>query len=101
MTVRTTAVICGLPLPGESDVVEPDRCEEELVQTESPASTLWCPAHGDVVDVRPSPPLSGAVHLNYGGGKGEWARLPDLAPVEWRERWVDPASLPFGIPDDA
>lgn len=76
MTTRPTGVVCGLPYQPSCSLV-PLACEEDLVRTESPASTLHCAVHGDVVDCRPSPPLSGVVHLNYGGGRGEWVRLGD------------------------
>lgn len=74
-----SGVVCGLPvrdltLPGslEAPVMA---CDEDLVRTYGPAGSLWCPWHGHVLDVLAQPPLTGVVHLNYGGGRGEWVRL--------------------------
>lgn len=67
---RRVAVDCGTPLPAGGG-----SCDEPLWITYGPAASLWCPWHGHVLDVLPSPPLVGSVHLNYGGGKGEWIEL--------------------------
>lgn len=92
-------VICGTPSVESSGVA----CGEWLYRTHGPASTLWCPVHGDVADCRPSPPLTGAVHLNYGDKRSGWATLPDLTPVAppsypWMDG--DRMSLPFSMPED-
>jgi hypothetical protein len=75
MTTRRTAIMCGII--DEADGVR-RVCVEDLVRTESPASVLHCAVHGDVLGARPSPPLDGVVHLNY-GGRGEWLDLAELA----------------------
>ena len=44
-------------------------CAKQLLRTYRPASALWCPVHGHVLDAPPSPPLSGVgyVCLDFGG----------------------------------
>lgn len=57
-----TAIVCGTPLPAAG------YCDEDLWRTLGPASSLWCPWHGHVLDVPPSPPLTGVVILCGPGG---------------------------------
>lgn len=69
---RPAGVMCGIEyLLG----IRYEECPEDLWRTYGPAGSLWCPVHGHVLDVFPSPPLTASVHLNYGGGKGEWVEL--------------------------
>ena len=83
---RVAHVICGEPAhaPGctgeqcERDC--PVQCMHDLWRTYGPAGSLWCPDHGHVLDVFPSPPLTGSVHLNFGRiEQNGWVELSDLA----------------------
>lgn len=77
--VRLAAVWCGMGPDGEPlSLDHEDACQQRLFRTYGPAGSLWCPEHGHLLDVFPSPPLTGVVHLNYGGGRGEFVRLEDL-----------------------
>jgi hypothetical protein len=62
----TMPVVCGT-----------DGCSEVLIRRGDDAV---CSTHGVVVDgaFTPPPPLEGPVHLNYGGGRGEWVDLRNL-----------------------
>jgi hypothetical protein len=52
-------------------------CEEGLVRKGEDAC---CPVHGVMIEgvFKPRPPLEGHVHLNYGGGRGEWVDVEKL-----------------------
>lgn len=56
-----------------------DDCGDDLWATAGPAGSLWCPTHGHIVDVLAEPPVTGWVHLYYGGkAGGEWVHFGDL-----------------------
>lgn len=81
-----TPIVCGLEPDGtepltvwaEAEEWEAPRCEERLYRTHRPASTLWCPVHGHVVDAPPPAPLTGTVILTFADGC-TLADLEDLA----------------------
>lgn len=67
MTLRTLPVVC-------------DTCGADLVlDTDTDLATCPAGCEGSELDCTPPPPLQGVVHVNYGGGKGEWL---DLAALE-------------------
>jgi len=71
-----TVVTCGLR-PAWPRHFGP-ACEECLWRTHGPAGSLWCPIHGHVIDLDPTPPLEGIVFLDYTDGHGEAHRLEGL-----------------------
>lgn len=65
--IRTLPVVC-------------DSCRADFVVHDDDPNTAVCPngCLGMRLNITPPEPLTGVVHLNYGGGHGEWIDLAAL-----------------------